>query len=107
MATRRERFDDLVLDAAARARPFLGPRHADVEFAVEDVPPQEPPGWGPQVAPLGRLVGSARTGRRIVLHRRPIEARAGETAELAALVRDVVAEQVALVLGVPPDEIEL
>jgi predicted Zn-dependent protease with MMP-like domain len=107
MSTRKERFDDLVLEVAERARPWLGNRHADVEFAVEEVPPDDPPPWEPRAATLGRVVGGGRTPRRIVVYRRPVEARAGTDAEVTALVRDVVGEQVALVLGVPPDEVTL
>lgn len=106
MTSRREQFDALVVEVAERARPWLGSRHADVEFAVEDVPSESPLAWEPQIAVLGRIIG-AHGDRRIVLYRRPIEARGGSHAELAFLVREVVAEQVALVLGVPPDEITL
>ena len=107
MTTRRDRFDRVVVDAAERTKPWLGTRHADVEFAVEDVPPDDPMAWEPRTATLGRLVGGGRQPRRIVVYRRPIEARVGSDHELSALVRDVVAEQLALLLGVPPDEISL
>jgi hypothetical protein len=36
-----------------------------------------------------------------------VEARAGSTAEVAALVGEVVLEQVAALLGVPPDDLEI
>lgn len=107
MTTRRDRFDDIVLEAAQRAQPWLGTRRADVTFAVEEVPPEDPAEWEPRAATLGRLVGGGRVPRRIVVYRRPVVARAGSEHELAALVRDVVAEQIALLLGVPPDEITL
>jgi predicted Zn-dependent protease with MMP-like domain len=108
MRTRRDAFDDLVLEVADRARPVLGSRHEDVDFAVEDVPPADPPPWEESVAPLGRLV-PARDGRPpvVVVYRRPVEARAGSTAEVAALVGEVVLEQVAALLGVPPDDLEI
>ena len=106
MTTRRDRFDDLVLAAAERARPWLGSRNGDISFAVEEVPPDDPAAWEIRATSLGRLVGT-RSERRIVIYRRPVEARAGSQSEVAALIRDVVAEQVALVLGVPPDEISL
>jgi predicted Zn-dependent protease with MMP-like domain len=106
MTTRRDRFDDLVLAAAERARLWLGSRHGDISFAVEEVPPDDPAAWEVRATSLGRLVGT-RSERRIVIYRRPVEARAGSQSEVAALIRDVVAEQVALVLGVPPDEISL
>lgn len=107
MVSRRDRFDRVVLEVAELARPWLGTRHADVEFAVEDVPPGDPPAWGPRSPVLGRLAGGGRSPRRIVVHRRPLEARARSEHDLGVLVRDVVAEQVALLLGVPPDEVVL
>jgi hypothetical protein len=45
--------------------------------------------------------------RRRHLRRRGGPAGGSGRVELAALVRDVVAEQIALLLGVPPDEITL
>ncbi len=107
MLTRSAEFDEVVQAGAARALRYLGPRHAEVEFAVEDVPESDPTPWEEQVAPLGRTLAAGRTSRRIVLYRRPIQARAATSTELEALVREVLAEQVAALLGVPPEEIEL
>src|ERR1039458_10761666 len=45
MATRAERFDQLVLDAAGRMEHHAGPAMGDLEFAVEDVPPSDPAPW--------------------------------------------------------------
>lgn len=107
MTTRRERFDDLVLDAADRLRPHLGTRYAGTEFAVQDVPPTDPAPWEEQVAPLGRLL-RATTSRtdRVVVYRRPVEARAQDDQDLADIVREVVTEQVAALLGVPAHELD-
>lgn len=107
METRRERFDALVLDAADRVRPHLGQRYAALEFAVEEVPPQDPAPWEEQVAPLGRLLRA--TSSRpplVVIYRRPVEARAQDDLDLADIVREVVTEQVAALLGVPPHELD-
>ncbi len=107
MPTRAERFDDLVLDSADRVRPLLGQRYAAVEFAVEDVPPDDPAPWEVQEAALGRLLGPhGRAPHRIVIYRRPVEARARDERELADLVHSVIVEQVAAMLGVPPSEID-
>ncbi len=107
METRLERFDDLVLDAADRLRPHLGSRYAALEFAVEDVPPQDPAPWEEQVAALGRLHrGDPGRPNRVVVYRRPVEARAQDEDDLADLVREVVTEQVAALLGVPPHELD-
>ena len=107
METRRARFDALVLDAADRVRPHLGTRYAGVEFAVEDVPPQDPAPWEEQTAPLGRLLrGTNARAHRVVVYRRPVEARAQDDLDLADIVREVVTEQVAALLGVPPQELD-
>jgi len=107
METRRARFDELVLHAAERVRPHLGTRHAALEFAVEDVPPQDPAPWEEQIAPLGRLLrGTPTRAPRVLVYRRPIEARAQDDLDLADIVREVVTEQVAALLGVPPKELD-
>ena len=61
-----------------------------------------------QAAAVGRLlpVGGA-VGHRIVIYRRPVESRARDAAEVSVIVREVVAEQVAALLNVPPSEIDL
>ncbi len=107
MATRAEQFDELVLDAAARLEHRAGKAFGDVEFAVEDVPPSDPAPWEASDVPLGRLF--AATGKmrpRIVVYRRPVETRATDARELAALINDVVVEQVASMLGVDPRDLD-
>ena len=107
MASRRQRFDELVLDCAARLETRVGPRFADVEFAVEDVPPTDPAPWEQEGAPLGRTFPArSRQVARIVLYRRPIEARAHDQRELTAIVQDVVVEQVAALFGMSPDDLD-
>ena len=107
MATRREQFDDLVLDAASRLEPHLGPQAGEVEFAVEDVPPSDPAPWESAVVPLGRLFpAQGKLPPRIVVYRRPVESRAHDTRELTAIVQDVVVEQVAALLGVTPEQLD-
>ena len=80
---------------------------ADVEFAVEDVPPEEGPGAGGEPVPLGRVVPGAGTRPpRVVVHRRPVESRALDLRELGSLVHDVVVEQVAELLGLEPEVVD-
>ena len=79
-----------------------------VEFAVEDIPPSEPAPWERGVA-LGRYFAAdpvAGLGHRIVLYRRAIEARTDGPDQLREMIRDVVVEQVASLLGRPPEEID-
>lgn len=106
MPTRSQAFDDLVLEAAARLEPALGTRHAGTEFAVEDVPPSDPAPWETPSVLLGRLFpAQGRLPARIVLYRRPIEARAVDPAERALLVEEILAEHVAALLGVSPEDL--
>lgn len=104
--TRAERFDELVRDEAHRLEQRLRRQLAGVEFAVEEVPPADLRAL--DVVPLSRLIPAA-NGRppRIVVYRRPIEARGGEDEhDRARLVRDVVVEQVADLLGLEPESID-
>jgi predicted Zn-dependent protease with MMP-like domain len=122
--TRGERFDDLVLDAVEHLEERWATQLEGVEFAVEDVP-SLPLGDGTTYdddviadetaggsVPLGRLLGPAvdDLGRpspaRIVVYRRPLEARAVDRIDLADLVHDVVVDQVARLLGLDPDEVD-
>ncbi|HUK73539.1 MAG TPA: metallopeptidase family protein [Streptosporangiaceae bacterium] len=104
--TRAQHFDDLVLDAVSRLEVRWEKQLAGVEFAVEEVPPAAPDVPGDQV-PLSRLQ-PAEAGKpaRIVVYRRPAQARAEGDDELAALVFDVIVEEVARLLGVDPETVD-
>jgi hypothetical protein len=108
--TRAEAFNDLVLDAVERLELRWRRELAAVEFAVEAVPgaaavPETT--TAPGGVPLSRLHhGGAGRNARIVLYRRPIEARAKGRADLAILVQDLIVEQVADLLGMTPEAID-
>ena len=105
--TRAERFDDLVLDAVDDLDPRWREPLAKVEVAVEDVPPADPSPWEAGEVPLGRVFPADRgLPARVVVYRRPVEARAQGAADLADLVRTVVVEQLAHVLEVSPRELD-
>ena len=107
MGTRRERFDDLVLDSAARLESRVGPGLKGVEFAVEDVPSSDPAPWERDGIPLGRAFPAhGRQPARVVVYRRPVEARAEGQRDLSAIVQDVVVEQVAGLLGMAPQDLD-
>ena len=107
MATRREQFDDLVLDSAARLEKRLGPQFREVEFAVEEVPVTDPAPWERDGVPLGRVFPArGRQAARIVIYRRPVESRAQDQRELTAIVQDVVVEQVAALFGIAPSDLD-
>ncbi|MGY1693491.1 Zinicin-like metallopeptidase [Geodermatophilus saharensis] len=119
--SRAEQFDDLVLDAVEDIERRWERELAGVEFAVEDVPwvdhtsPDEvvldPDVLDDATVPLARVLPAHREdGRdvpaRIVVYRRPLEIRAHDRDDLADLVRDVVVDQVAVLLGRDPEEID-
>jgi predicted Zn-dependent protease with MMP-like domain len=120
--SRAQQFDDLVLDAVEHLEHRWANELESVEFAVEDVPaiPEGAPDalvYGTDViedgaVPLARLLPAVQNGEggpvpaRIVLYRRPLEARSLDRLDLADLVHDVVVEQVANLLGVDPDELD-
>lgn len=104
MVSRRQTFDDLVLDTVETIERRLG-QELGIELAVEEVPPSYPAPWEHGVT-LGRLFPAERgVPARLVLYRRPILARAQDEAELATLVSEVVTEQVARMLGRDPDDL--
>ena len=103
--SRAERFDELVVEVVDRLNRRWSTRLATVEFAVEDVPSIDD--WNHDWVPLARTfapVGALPT--RVVVYRRPIETRATAQRQLRLLVGDVIAEQVAELLGVEPDEVD-
>ena len=104
--TRRERFDDLVLDTVTDIDLRWQDRLGLVEYAVEDAP-QIPDDWTSGTVPLSSLVrGSGATPTRLVLFRRPIEHRCDTRADLEAMVLTVVVEQVAELLGIDPELVD-
>ena len=106
--TRSERFDDLVHDEVRRVTGRWQRELAGVEFTVEEVPPVEPWVDGADSVPLGGLrTAAADRPARIVVYRRPVQARGGgDERDLARLVRDVVVEEVADLLGLSPESVD-
>jgi len=111
--SRSEQFDDLVLDAVEHLEQRWDEALARVEFAVDPVPEVDAdPAPADELAgddgvPLSRLFPARGSEpSRIVLYRRPIEARAPDRGELADLVHDVVVEQVARLLGLDPEVVD-
>ncbi len=103
--TPAERFDDLVLAAVADLEQRWADRLGLVEYAVEEVPTLADD-WTPASVPLSALVrGAGADATRVVLFRRPLEHRAETHQELQALVLTVLVEQIAELLGMPPEDV--
>jgi predicted Zn-dependent protease with MMP-like domain len=113
--SRSETFDDLVLEAVADVGRRWAAELQDVELAVEDVPSPSLGGAEGLVAdgtaggevPLAQALAGAEGVRpRIVVYRRPIELRAEDRTDLRELVREVVVDAVAELLGRDPDDVD-
>ena len=110
--TRSEVFDDLVRTAVARLQQRWATQLESIEVAVEDVPDPDhlhDPTSSASAAPaaLGRSV--AATGElpaRIVVYRRPVEARARGLRARETLVHEVVVERLAELLGLDPTAVD-
>lgn len=116
-SSRSDRFDGLVRDALEDLAERWGHVLAMVEVAVEDVPDtrlgrlplhgvvSDDTAGGP--VPLGLVVpGTAERSGRLVVFRRPLEARAEGLAELADLVHEVVVDLVAELVGLGPEDVD-
>ncbi|MEU3856785.1 metallopeptidase family protein [Streptomyces sp. NPDC028722] len=109
-ASRAEVFADLVQDSVDRLE-RRWPQLADFDFLVLEVPRLEGRGeeaaWSDEAVPLGGTV-PAREGRRarVVVYRRPVEIRTKGRDERAALVHEIVVEQVAELLGLTPETVD-
>jgi predicted Zn-dependent protease with MMP-like domain len=105
--SRRDRFDERVLDAVERLEQRWAQQLEGVEFAVEDIPPSDPAPWEHDEVPLGRFFpAQGDLPARVVVYRRPVESRAPEGPEVGALVHEVVVEQVAHLLGLAPEQVD-
>ena len=104
--TPHERFDRLVLDIVTELDERWHSRLGLVEYAVEDAPVL-PDDWGDETVPLSSLVhGRSGAPTRLVLFRRPIEHRCLTRFDLEAMVLTIVVEQVAELLGLPPEDVD-
>jgi hypothetical protein len=100
-----ERFDLVALRIMRAVVDRWTDRLGDVELAVEEVP-VIPVHWVSSTVPLSSYVDASGGHRpRLVLFRRPIEHRAENLAELEALLLTVIVEQLAEVLGLPPEDV--
>lgn len=107
-ASRAEAFSDLVQDSVERLE-RRWPQLAEVDFLILDVPrlTAEDEAMTGGTVPLGGTVPARDdTPARVVIYRRPVEIRTKGREEQAALVHEVVVEQVAEVLGLTPETVD-
>jgi predicted Zn-dependent protease with MMP-like domain len=115
--SRADAFDDLVLDAVEHLEQRWAEQLHNIEFAVEPVPPDDEPSLDGDPVALSRIEAPEVPGNgpghdpaaipaRIVLYRRPIEARGRGADDLADLVLDVLIHDVARLLAVTPEVID-
>ncbi|MFC0674477.1 metallopeptidase family protein [Brachybacterium hainanense] len=105
--SRRALFDETVLEAIRPHLERFGRRLEHLRVTVEEVPSTDPAPWEDELVPLGRFVAADRFDPpTIVLYRRPIETRAQGAAEIAMMVRQVLAEQIGAMLSLDPGDVD-
>jgi len=105
--SKADAFDEIVLDAIEHLELRWADHLDRLDVAVEAVPPDDEPSADGDPVALSRA-DPAVAGRpaRIVLYRRPLEARGRDRDDLADLVLDVVVHELARILGRTPEEID-
>lgn len=112
--TRAERFEDLVVDSAARLRDLWGTSLEQVEYLVEEVPNglEAIIASGIQ-APLGKCTPAIRASNGtqekpavITIYRHPVEALCDAPWQVREVVHEVIIEQVAGLLNIDPDTVD-
>ena len=102
--TPAQRFDDLVVELSNNFENRIGTKFGNVEVAVEDIPPSDPAPWEEYKVTLARhfpsVLGSP---NRIVLYRKPIEARVTSYYELRLYLYEIIAEQISYLLDIDLD----
>jgi hypothetical protein len=103
--TRAEAFADLVVAAVLRLRPRWGPVLEVLDVAVLEVP--EAPAAPSDAVPLAGHHPAGRGAPAVlVVYRHPVTLRAPDRAEQVDLVRDLVAEELAELIGTDPESLD-
>jgi hypothetical protein len=103
---RAERFGDLVVAAVDRLEPRWGRHLSALDVEVHDVPPAAAPVLDAEVPLAAHRPGGGGRPPAVIVYRRPVELRAPDRPTRIELLRDLVAEQLAEILGVAPGEID-
>jgi hypothetical protein len=102
---RTDRFGDLVVEAVDRLQPRWGRLLPEIDVEIQEAPDVR----GSDVVEVPLAGHRAAHGGRpatLVLFRRPVELRAPDRPSRVALVRDLVAEQLADLLGLAPQDLD-
>jgi len=102
--TRDGLFAKNVVEAVTELDARLGKRVQGISIAFEEIPNLADLTLNTDAVPLGRIVPGHPT--TIVLYQRPIEMRSENADLLARIIRDVLAEYVALYLGIEPSDVD-
>lgn len=106
--TSAEKFDDIISWDLGTFRRHLGPLMDKLDFAVLDVPGQDPAPWEDGV-PLCRFLPFERPSKvhgRIIFYRMPILEAARRTPDPRLFIHDVVTSQLASALDMDPEDID-
>ena len=104
--SRGDRFGDLVVAAVDRLEPRWGLHLPALDVEVHDVPPASATGVDGEVPLAAHRPARGDQPPVVVVYRRPVELRAPERPVRVDLVRDLVAEQLAELLGLDPGELD-
>jgi predicted Zn-dependent protease with MMP-like domain len=106
-ATPAGKFEQAVTAQIKRLRRAWPELFKNLECAVDDTPPSDPPEWEERRVMRSRLFPATYGApARIVLYRRPIQARASSPVDLQLLVRDELVIQLANLSGRHPEDID-
>ena len=97
-------FAHQVAEAVADLDSRLGDQLRHVSFGFQEIPSAADVAFANGQIPLGRLVKSNPVS--IVIFQRPIEARSADSQMCIRIIRDVLAEYVALYLGLEPYQVD-
>lgn len=106
--TRTDKFEDILALEILTYQTQLGKELAHVDYGVLDVPEVDPAPWEAGIA-LARFLPFERPAKitgRIVFYRMPILAAAAKSEFPRMVIHDIVTEQIANVVGRPPEEID-
>ena len=100
--SRAEQFDELVVAELSRVVRRFRTELAELDVLVDEVPPDD----GDEVRLFRTSPGAEGRPAQLVVHRRPVEARARGVRAREDLVHHVVVEAVAELLGLSPEDVD-